>query len=50
MAYAHYVRAHLYLLDENEAKALRGFRRAADLDPELFDAQRHARLLAMRKK
>ncbi|MBX3247752.1 MAG: hypothetical protein KF901_11285, partial [Myxococcales bacterium] len=47
-AFVPYVIAHRMLDAGDEERALKAFRRAAQLDPTLRDAERHARLLAMR--
>jgi tetratricopeptide (TPR) repeat protein len=48
LAYAHFVQANVDLELGNAQSALRRFRRAASLDPELTEAVRHARLLQRR--
>ena len=48
--FAPYVLAHRMLEQGDEEKALKAFRRAAQMDPTLRDAERHARLLASRLK
>jgi tetratricopeptide (TPR) repeat protein len=49
-AFAPYVLAHRMMDQGEDEKALKAFRRAAQLDPTLRDAERHARLLASRLK
>jgi tetratricopeptide (TPR) repeat protein len=49
LAFAHHVQAHLYLLREEQDKALRAFRIAYKLDASDVDAERHIRLLVSRK-
>ncbi len=49
-AFAPYVLAHRMMDQGDDEKALKAFRRAAQLDPTLRDAERHARLLASRLK
>jgi tetratricopeptide (TPR) repeat protein len=48
MAYAHYVQGRLYLLDEDEAAALKAFAIAAKLDPGDVEIARYHRLLRAR--
>jgi tetratricopeptide (TPR) repeat protein len=48
LAYAHFVQANVDLELGNPESALRRFRRAASLDPDLTEAVRHARLLQRR--
>ncbi|MCA9595179.1 MAG: hypothetical protein KC776_17800 [Myxococcales bacterium] len=49
LAFAHYVQAHLYLLEDDEERALRAFRIAHRLDPSDIDSERHVRVLSRRR-
>lgn len=48
--FANYVLGHLALLEKNERSAEKLFRKAADMDPNLKDAERHYRLLLNRRQ
>jgi tetratricopeptide (TPR) repeat protein len=50
LGFAHYVLGQVYSHEGDDERALRSFRRAARLDPELIDAERHVRLLELRKR
>ena len=48
-AFAHYVLGQVFM-HRNDERAMRSFKRAARLDPDLIDAVRHVRLLELRKR
>ncbi|HSQ62089.1 MAG TPA: DUF4388 domain-containing protein [Polyangiaceae bacterium] len=50
LGFAHYVLGQVYLNEGDEERALRSFKRGARLDPELIDADRHVRLLELRRR
>ena len=50
LAFAHYVLGQVYMHDGDDDRALRSFKRAVRLDPEMIDAERHVRLLDLRKR
>ncbi len=48
--FAYYVLAHLALAERNDRVAEKLFRRAADIEPRLKDAERHHRILVNRRQ
>jgi len=49
-AFAHYVLGRLRIMDGDEERGVVSLRRALRLDPSLLDAERHLRVLAIRRQ